>query len=68
MAAVLTSTKRPYGRDFKPMPETVPPLELVPTEAELLAADRARAAFKADQRHFAVRDNFALEQQNGRAS
>jgi hypothetical protein len=35
--------------------------ELVPTEAELLAADRARAAFKADQRWFAVSDHHALQ-------
>lgn len=35
--------------------------ELVPTEAELLAADRARAAFKADQRWFAVSDHYALQ-------
>lgn len=35
--------------------------ELVPTEAELLAADRARAAFKADQRWFAVSGHHALQ-------
>lgn len=58
-----TQHARPYGRDFRPMPETVPALELVPTEEELLAADRARAAFKADQRYFAMSDSFALEQQ-----
>lgn len=40
--------------------------ELVPTEAELLAADRARAAFKADQRWFAVSDHYELEQQQRR--
>jgi hypothetical protein len=34
---------------------------LVPTEEELLAADRARNAFKADQRFFAMPDQFALE-------
>lgn len=54
---------KPYGRDFRPMPETVPALELVPTEEELLAADRARAAFKEDQRYFALPDAFALEVQ-----
>lgn len=36
---------------------------LVPTEEELLAADRARAAFKEDQRYFALPDAFALEVQ-----
>jgi len=39
---------------------------LVPTEEELLAADRARAAFKADQRFFSMPDHFALEQQQHR--
>lgn len=34
---------------------------LVPTEEELLAADRARAAFKADQRFFSMPDHNALQ-------
>lgn len=34
---------------------------LVPTEEELLAADRARNAFKADQRYFALPDHNALQ-------
>jgi len=39
---------------------------LVPTEEELLAADRARNAFKEDQRYFALPDHYALEQQQHR--
>lgn len=46
----------------KPMPTSIPSdWALVPTEEELLAADRARNAFKEDQRYFALPDAFALE-------
>jgi hypothetical protein len=39
---------------------------LVPTEEELRAADRARAAFKAEQRYLAQPDHYQLEQQQRR--
>ena len=52
----------------KPAAEISIPAEwaLVPTEEELRAADRARAAFKADQRIFAQPDHYQLEQQQRR--
>lgn len=46
----------------KPMPASIPSdWALVPTEEEMLASDRARAALKEDQRYFALPDAFALE-------
>jgi hypothetical protein len=83
VSAVLKQGPRPYSREFQPMPEVVPALELVPldpakqgfsgrlppvTEEERLAVDRARDAKKATPEWKDLEVNFALEQQNGRRS
>jgi hypothetical protein len=63
----FVSGESPLCRSRRPNPQSIPESwALVPTEEELIAAERARNAFKADQRIFALSDHYALEQQQRR--